>query len=596
MEGIKIRLPRIEEIEQIDSSEDEPIVDALCDQTDLVTITNGAVFKDCLDDIFQFSAPYYTESKYHPSNKVWGYDNEHGSSEVYELTDETVGIRPVLELSDELFDHITQNAHIRNDGKPYIEFGLYPQRANGEVKKYCDKELRGRYAVVHHTGKVICINDAKLGKKPKWVPHPVYEFHDKKWIGVKAHFIKEHRRDSVCLIDRTEYSYGDYVWVELLPIDWYVDYEHKLLISKRVLLAGIRFSNDKEYTDKSKVENLNIYRFLNRCMLPDILQFTYLHDLKKEEKVTEEKSEIVTILEEIDKYRRYYTGNDDITLEVQSLIDNHNKKIKELELSTNSMDLQVEYKSIDILNNEFVNSLNSLLERLKEDSVKTKTYYDMIDILNCESKCELSKFITNIKKFVSESKLIENERDSFLKELDKIINSNIDRVTHYIDECCNGNNPNKTIIELQNEFRKDLHPLLEKIHNASVNRDLVREIMEYTEAIINNQYIETKNLRSKYILDLIKEVADSIKANGNEKDLERLKNELNFEIDYSQSIIDVLKRLNDIFKKIYQIELDITDRSKTQEVLDKSRVDVDLKDIFKKSNNPIRSLSNKGVN
>ena len=42
-----------------------------------------------------------------------------------------------------------------------------------------------------------------------------------------------------------EYSNGDYVWVEVSPVDWILNKKNDLLISKKIIAAGVA----KDYTN-----------------------------------------------------------------------------------------------------------------------------------------------------------------------------------------------------------------------------------------------------------------------------------------------------------------------------------------------------------
>ena len=205
----------------------------------------------------------------------------------------------------------------------------------------------------------------------------------------------------------------------------------------------------------------------------------------------------------------------------------------------------------------------------------------MIDILSLNKMDDISNLIKVIKKTIDENKLFENVKESLKEELDIVISNNIDRINKYIEEL--KSNPNiecKTLDELKNEFRSDLQPFLIRLNNASISRDLVKEIKESTIAIINNNYVECKNDRASYLITLIKEVCAVIRTRGNNSDLEKLEQIMDFDIDYSQDILTILKELNEIFKQVYKIELDINNRTNSKERKLKTRVNIDVDSVL----------------
>ena len=72
---------------------------------------------------------------------------------------------------------------------------------------------------------------------------------------------------------------GDYVWVEVSPIVWYVDRNHNQLISKNILISGIRVCGYG--TRNSYFEISDMYQFLNNDFAKEIISID-MSEIKNE--------------------------------------------------------------------------------------------------------------------------------------------------------------------------------------------------------------------------------------------------------------------------------------------------------------------------
>ena len=104
--------------------------------------------------------------------------------------------------------------------------------------------------------------------------------------------------------------------------------------------------------------------------------------------------------------------------------------------------------------------------------------------------------------------------------------------------------------------------------------------MNGVKNIINNHYVETKNVRAKYLLDVIKEVADVIRIEGTNSDLDKLKEIVKFKIDYTKDTLSILRELSTVIKLAFDLEFEITERRVANERFNSSIVRVDLNDYL----------------
>ena len=176
------------------------------------------------------------------------------------------GIRPVLSYA-KIKDDIS-NEIINEDGIKEVEYGEYPQYV---VNKKLQDELEELYEnnKLIETGKTYTTDSRKHNEYEKdFLPqeHMEYGFGGKKYVRVKANPC---RNGSFFTLSNGEmYINDDYVWVEVSKVKWLVDEENDIVISKNILVAGIQFNNDENYT--GYFENSNMYKFLNTYFIKDI--------------------------------------------------------------------------------------------------------------------------------------------------------------------------------------------------------------------------------------------------------------------------------------------------------------------------------------
>ena len=552
LDGIEITLLSEEELRDLP----KPL--QMCEQTDLTVITGANIRKEYEDlrKVKPRSTLQLTRTSYLDGDGVYylsSFDHIIGG----QLEERNYSIRPVLKLSPELFYEITKNSHSDN-GVRTVEFGNYltdaasakmQRKLNRLLKFNLLKKVEGYYRLDH----------SSLEKRD------IYEYEGNRYSQVTVDYNNSEER--LILSNGKAYKRLSEVWIKEEPIEWIVDEKNSQLISVKALLSGIYFLVQRKYNCQFKETTMG--RFMESHMKCDILQFAEIKG-----------KEVETILGKIKENKKYYLGNDDINEKVKQIIDNHNSKIDSLPVEEDTS-LKIGFRDEEDLYRDLKLDLNNILDKLIEDSKISKPYFDMIDILSLNKMDDISNLIKVIKKTIDENKLFENVKESLKEELDIVISNSIDRLNKYIEEL--KSNPNiecKTLDELKNEFRSDLQPFLIRLNNASISRDLVKEIKESTIAIINNNYVECKNDRASYLITLIKEVCAVIRTRGNNSDLEKLEQIMDFDIDYSQDILTILKELNEIFKQVYKIELDINNRTNSKERKLKTRVNIDVDSVL----------------
>ena len=582
-EGIKIDILSALEGSKIKEDQLEVLANygELADQTDFVAATCGDILHDEKGKPYPCSVRVYTKD----TERYIGHINEdfRGGVVIRQQHDWFIfttdaryieaAIRPVLRLSPEMFELITKKKYKLKDNVDAVDFGEYIQDAvkgadytiNRLYKKTKLNQLNETYTYNIHKNYGMVEKDREFDFRKL----EVYEYKGKKYVFPLVHFytiseIGGYKYSK--LSDNKTHGDGDYVWFEVKPVRWLIDYKTMSLVSEKCLIAGIPMCITDSYD--MPFEETFMYVFLRNTFLPDLLQNeTILNEKPK-------KDGVEGLLDEIFSYEKYYLGEDDIYGKVSSLIEEYNNNLQALNNENNSLELKVGVKDVNYLRTKLDQNLMEILDILKSDYEKAKPHNDMIDIVSGIQKDELSDFINCIREALN-NPLLEGDKERLSDKLDSLIKDCIERNKGYIEEVKNGK-PSKSLEDLKKEFRSDLQPFLEEINSIVEKKDIVKEIMNGIKSIINDEYVESNNLRVKCLLDIIKEVSDKIKEKGTPEDNIKLRELINFEIDYSEDILTILNKLNERVKLIYRIELDIKERQQNATIVRKNMINVDL--------------------
>ena len=96
-----------------------------------------------------------------------------------------------------------------------------------------------------------------------------YEMDGKRYVRVVAN--SRFDGDNFTLSNGEEYKDGDAVWVEVEPIKWLVDEKAKLMITEKLVFAGVQFNKERNY----KTQNFgktDIKKFMDTYFAKEIVQ------------------------------------------------------------------------------------------------------------------------------------------------------------------------------------------------------------------------------------------------------------------------------------------------------------------------------------
>lgn len=186
-------------------------------------------------------------------------------------------IRPILQ-SSVIFSQVSSNRIKGYNGTEEVEFGEYPQNVpNKKMQNILESEYnRG----MKKTGRSYTFNSVTqydFDGKFKPVTYEEYEYYGKKYIRVRVNTDIYISRSK--LSNGVKYSNNDYVWVEISPVKWLIDDKTKTLISKKGLVAGMKFSGIGTYY-KGDFNKTEIYMFLNKYMVKDLFQSEVLTQIQ----------------------------------------------------------------------------------------------------------------------------------------------------------------------------------------------------------------------------------------------------------------------------------------------------------------------------
>jgi len=265
--------------------------------TDLVILTGGYCEDSC-----SYMAPddnslkgrtgwVYTRSSAGDGD-VRGVNRDGSRSYSYRY-ERNGAVRPAL-LSSFIFSQISPNRVRGYNGTEEVEYGEYPQYApDSDVQRRLENEYKN--GNLRQTGRNYTFDKTEYDDYDQYfqpVTYEEYDYNGKKYIRIKAN--SDYGHGSKFKLSNGEYYQdGDFVWVEVSPVKWLIDDKTQTLVSKRGLLAGIRFhTNDRSYNGDFSTTDMKEY--LDKHMLRDLTQtatFTRVEDMTPEEKKEYEEAQ-----------------------------------------------------------------------------------------------------------------------------------------------------------------------------------------------------------------------------------------------------------------------------------------------------------------
>ena len=187
----------------------------------------------------------------------------------------TQGARPALSISST--SSIPTNGGSgapkrAGDGVLEVEYGYYPQKA---VSRDMQKKLERAFArrSLSRTGKKYTTDSRKYDEcdevfSPR--QHEEFQLDGKKYVRVEAN--SYFGGDEFELSNGESYSDGNPVWVEVAPVKWLVDERARLMLTDKIIFAGVQFDHIRDDYRTEDFDKTDIKTFMDEYFSKELEQ------------------------------------------------------------------------------------------------------------------------------------------------------------------------------------------------------------------------------------------------------------------------------------------------------------------------------------
>ncbi len=261
---------------------------------------------------------YWTKTR--KDNDAVYVANSNGYRYFYYIFIRSYGSRLVLPFSSVDKIPLNEGEKVSNrcsDGILEVECGYYPQMAvdrNMQVfleQAYKDKKLKKSQNKYTTDSRIHNDYNAKFSEREL----DEFEYEGGRYVRVEANSCFNGK--AFKLSNGIEYKDGDFVWIEVSPIKWLVDEKDKVMVSKKLLFAGIQFNNTPNYT--GSFEDVDIKNFIDNYFSKEI-------DYRKKSKISDEQEELNILEQEIRTLKNQKELLEKEIAKLNNLQDKNNKK------------------------------------------------------------------------------------------------------------------------------------------------------------------------------------------------------------------------------------------------------------------------------
>ena len=192
-----------------------------------------------------------------------------------EAVKRTPGARPALSISS--ISRIPTNGGSgapkrAGDGVLEVEYGYYPQKA---VSRDMQEKLERAFArrSLSRTGKKYTTDSRKYDEcdevfSPR--QHEEFQLDGKKYVRVEAN--SYFGGDEFELSNGESYSDGNPVWVEVAPVKWLVDERARLMLTDKIIFAGVQFDHIRDDYRTEDFDKTDIKTFMDEYFSKELEQ------------------------------------------------------------------------------------------------------------------------------------------------------------------------------------------------------------------------------------------------------------------------------------------------------------------------------------
>ncbi len=173
------------------------------------------------------------------------------------------------------------------DGILEVEYGYYPQKA---VSKDMQLKLEQAFKSgrLSRTGKGYTTDSKKYDDyDEKFEPkkHEEYQYDGKRYVRVETNSYFD--GGEFQLSNGERYKDGDYVWVEVSPVKWLVDEKAKIMLTEKLIFAGVQFKATRDYHTRD-FDKTDIKTFMDKYLSKELEQSRGTINLGEKQDETEE--------------------------------------------------------------------------------------------------------------------------------------------------------------------------------------------------------------------------------------------------------------------------------------------------------------------
>ena len=182
------------------------------------------------------------------------------------------GARPALPFSS--ISSIPTNGESgkrASDGILEVEYGYYPQKA-------VSKDMQERLERAYRSGSIsrtrnsyttdsVAYDNYDTPFQPQ--THQEYEYNGKRYVRVEANSYYD--GNDFTLSNGEQYRDGDNVWIEVQPVKWLVDEKSRMMITEKLIFAGVQFNRERNYHTRD-FDKTDIKTFMDKYLSKDLVQ------------------------------------------------------------------------------------------------------------------------------------------------------------------------------------------------------------------------------------------------------------------------------------------------------------------------------------
>ena len=214
--------------------------------------------------------------------------NVTGFRHCFSVSERDGGARPALPFSS--ISSIPTNGvsgKRARDGILEVEYGYYPQKA---VSKDMQLKLEQAFKSgrLSRTGKGYTTDSKKYDDyDEKFEPkrHEEYQYNGKRYVRVEAN--SDFGGGEFQLSNGEEYRDGDNVWVEVSPVKWLVDEKARIMLTEKLIFAGVQFNHTRDYHTRD-FDKTDIKTFMDKYLSKELEQSRGTINLGEQQEETEE--------------------------------------------------------------------------------------------------------------------------------------------------------------------------------------------------------------------------------------------------------------------------------------------------------------------